>query len=394
MVQLTSSNNQQSSFVATWADAATVFTAWKLNVTNTASNSASLVMQLQVGGTNIFRVTRSGEVYSSAGINSGERGSLWGRVLIEPDNTTIAGNIPLKFSVSSVLGSPSGNDPFIYRDANHTLAQRNSTNSQTFRVYRTFTDASNYELIELAHATYSGAQYSLLRTGTAGTGADNINLVLSPSGTGAIMAQLPDGTTTGGNARGAGAVDLQRSRTAATQVASGDESFCAGKNNTASAAKSIAFGDSSAAVVQGQFAVAAGNFAAAGDAQHSVMVLRCVSTDSSKTQMYLDGASLQATIPANTAWNARLDIIGREDLGANHGSFHRQFAIKRDGTLASTALLGAVHSLDHDYTSDNTWAVTITADTGTGAVKIEVQGGTDQTVRWVARLAVVEVTHA
>ena len=36
------------------------------------------------------------------------------------------------------------NDLTILRDAANTLAQRNSTNAQTFRIYNTYTDASNY----------------------------------------------------------------------------------------------------------------------------------------------------------------------------------------------------------------------------------------------------------
>jgi hypothetical protein len=38
-----------------------------------------------------------------------------------------------------------GGDTRLFRDAANTLAQRNGTNAQTFRVYNTFTDASNYE---------------------------------------------------------------------------------------------------------------------------------------------------------------------------------------------------------------------------------------------------------
>ena len=37
------------------------------------------------------------------------------------------------------------NDTFLTRDAANTLALRNSTNAQTFNIYNTYTDASNYE---------------------------------------------------------------------------------------------------------------------------------------------------------------------------------------------------------------------------------------------------------
>lgn len=63
--------------------------------------------------------------------------------------------------------------------------------------------------------------------------ATNINAVIRPKGTGAIVASVPDGTATGGNARGTYAVDFQMSRTAASQVASGDNSsILSGKNNS------------------------------------------------------------------------------------------------------------------------------------------------------------------
>lgn len=66
--------------------------------------------------------------------------------------------------------------------------------------------------------------------------ATNINAAIIPKGTGAIVADIPDGTATGGNARGAYAVDLQIIRNAATQVASGVSSFVGGgQNNTANA---------------------------------------------------------------------------------------------------------------------------------------------------------------
>ena len=56
----------------------------------------------------------------------------------------------------------------------------------------------------------------------------NAPLVLQPSGTGALQAQLTDSTATGGNARGANAVDWQTTRFTATNVASGAQSVIVG----------------------------------------------------------------------------------------------------------------------------------------------------------------------
>jgi len=64
----------------------------------------------------------------------------------------------------------------------------------------------------------------------------NIPLVLQPKGTGALQAQLTDSTATGGNARGAYAIDWQTLRGAASQVASGTAAATlSGASNTANA---------------------------------------------------------------------------------------------------------------------------------------------------------------
>lgn len=61
---------------------------------------------------------------------------------------------------------------------------------------------------------------------------------------GALAASIPDSTTTGGNARGSKAVDIQQygNRTSATQVASGTQSTTVGNQNTASATFDTAVG--------------------------------------------------------------------------------------------------------------------------------------------------------
>src|SRR5882672_1249276 len=74
----------------------------------------------------------------------------------------------------------------------------------------------------------------------------NIDAAVIPTGTGALLAAIPDGTIVGGNKRGANAVDLQTNRTAATQVASGASAFAAGGGSTASAQNSVAVGTATA----------------------------------------------------------------------------------------------------------------------------------------------------
>ena len=102
----------------------------------------------------------------------------------------------------------------------------------------------------------------------------NASLILAPNGTGAILTSIPDGTATGGNARGSNAVDLQTVRTLNTQIASGTQSIILGGNsnrssginsiagggsNTASGNNSIALGDTNTSSQTSTFSAGVGN---------------------------------------------------------------------------------------------------------------------------------------
>jgi hypothetical protein len=66
----------------------------------------------------------------------------------------------------------------------------------------------------------------------------NADIVLQPKGTGAILAQLPDGTVQNGDKRGAQSVDFQMARWNATHVASGANSaIITGNGNSCAGAR-------------------------------------------------------------------------------------------------------------------------------------------------------------
>lgn len=101
--------------------------------------------------------------------------------------------------------------------------------------------AINFTTNITAGTLLTGHSVSTNVTLSENTTATNSDLVLTPKGTGAfILGPKPDGTTTGGNARGARAVDLQIIRNTNTQVASGTRSFIgAGSNNTSNGTDSF-----------------------------------------------------------------------------------------------------------------------------------------------------------
>ena len=80
----------------------------------------------------------------------------------------------------------------------------------------------------------------------------NSGVALVPNGTGAITADIPDGTAVGGNARGQYAVDLQRVRTSANSRAGGNYSVVVGgADNLSGGQYSLSGGFSNVASGQG-----------------------------------------------------------------------------------------------------------------------------------------------
>jgi hypothetical protein len=120
----------------TWNNGAVTFTGLRVNVTNTASGASSIPVDFQVGGSSQFRVRRSGGGVDIAGSSSGVR-------ITDYAITGLGGGLQ--------INSASGGTGFIFDSGQITTVgcsifeQRTGTTAQTFRIYNTFTDASNYE---------------------------------------------------------------------------------------------------------------------------------------------------------------------------------------------------------------------------------------------------------
>lgn len=155
----------------TWNNAGVTFTGMLLNVTNTASAAASLLADWQIGGASVINLTRTGRIVlvgaadlqtielgvTGVAIGHGNGNELQmyvgGSILSAFTPTadfTVGASGSFAFS-SAVNGNTVRNtqDVFLKRDAANSLAQRNSTTAQTFRVYSSFTDASNYSRLAI-----------------------------------------------------------------------------------------------------------------------------------------------------------------------------------------------------------------------------------------------------
>jgi hypothetical protein len=171
----------------------------RLAITDTASNAASKMLEL-IGGaggaTSLFSVNKAGQVILSSGTNalpslvfSADAGlntgiyrvgaarigfSTAGTLVGEWNNNTLELKAGIQLNWNSDLK--------FERDAANEFGQRNGATAQVHRIYRTFTNSTNYERA----AIQSGAGYFEFASETAGTGTDNIDVRLTPAGTGLL----------------------------------------------------------------------------------------------------------------------------------------------------------------------------------------------------------------
>lgn len=212
-------------------------------------------------------------------------------------------------------------------------------------------------------------------------------IIITPKGDGAFQLD------SGGNTRGIEAVELQRTRTASTAVASGDySSVVGGSENTASGNHSVAMGTFANARNEGQLAHANSNTGLSH--QYTRIILRRDTTDASSTELTADGAAPAAgtrlTIPADTTVGFKANIIARQDSGTNSARFERDGLIQNTG--GTTALVGAVaNTLDINSTA---WSVSIAADDTNDSLQINVTGAGSTNISWVAIVETYEIYNA
>lgn len=170
------------SIAQTWNTTGTP-TALDVNVTNTASNTLSLLMNLRASGSSRFSCDAFGNLVGSGSITISNSSFMDFNGKIAVKSTGSIG-----FGVGAVNAFGSILDVALHRDAANTLALRNGTNAQAFNVYNTYTDASNYERARIAFVSNE------MRLGTeaAGTGSvRTLSIYLGATNT----AQFSSGST-------------------------------------------------------------------------------------------------------------------------------------------------------------------------------------------------------
>ena len=176
----------------TWNNGAVAFTGLKFNATDTASAAASLPLDVQIGGTSALKVRVDGrfsltkqtfqdfEVLNAVNLIFSNNSSL-PKITLTPLSIKLQSSSTLSW-VNSSNSDTGTTDVSLVRDAANRLALRRATNAQALIISGTYTDGSNFVQAELA-ATSTSVTLSAV---TAGTGADNVPVILAPAGTSQI----------------------------------------------------------------------------------------------------------------------------------------------------------------------------------------------------------------
>jgi hypothetical protein len=328
----------------------------------------------------------------------------------------------------------------------------------TFKLATTNSDATivNFSTNITAGTLLTGHSVQVNVTLSENTTETNSALVLSPKGTGAfILGPKPDGTATGGNARGTNAVDLQITRTNAAQVASGSNCFVVGTRNTASGSdsaaigytcsasgsssgySSIAMGSASTASGIASTAIGRSNLASAtnstalgfcGTASANAAMTLGFSSVANRDGMIAfangnyanngsastgDAQNVKFVVRGKTTTNAAVELVmgpaGTIRIGVPSGKAMSCLinisGIKSDGSTVAHyvrqyALKNVSGTTSQVYApvtigTDNAagTSISISADDANDSLKIEATGITSEIWRWVASVDAVEIAY-
>jgi hypothetical protein len=272
--------------------------------------------------------------------------------------------------------------------------------------------------------TGSGAVIAGFGNTVSGTGP-GIALGSTNAVSGVFATAIGNGNTAGGN----GATALGRLNTA-----SGQDTLVAGQSNTASAPYSSAHGLSNIAsgtgyssasgrsnVVSGGYSSATGysntagadytrvagknanatfpfsdvlggeQFAALGDAQTRVSVVRRQTIDGTPTELRLGVATARLTIPTGTTWTFVVYVTARRTASTESASFKIEGALANDAGTARLVGTPTVTVIGRDVAAA-AWTVAASADNTNDALSIAVTGEAGKTINWVGRVTLVEVS--
>jgi hypothetical protein len=189
---------------------------------------------------------------------------------------------------------------------------------------------------------------------------------------------------------------------------------CGGTNNSATGASSTVGGGANNQAIgtyamvpggfrgkatrQGELSHAAGLFNAAGDAQHTVLIARRLTTNNTaNVALTFNGLAPSGTtnifnIPAQTSWTFGIKLSAYNLANNEAAWWIFRGGIRRNNTNG-TALIGSLIAESGVESSLSDSAATVVADDTNEALEIRVTGITAKNIRWVAVADISQVSY-
>lgn len=206
-----STDNPIFNLSQTWNAGGITFTGLRLNISDTASASGSMLLDIQKGGISFFNLPKAGGLsvpISGRGYNGwdsdGRSVFVNGASLRYSYSYTNFFEFSGSVALPNITGfGPSGylrwgatdasgvHDLLIGRDAANTLAQRNATNPQIYNLYNTYSDSSNYE------RGYFKWSSNALHIGTEASGTGSVRGIVFDTAVNLNEAATSSGLTLG-----------------------------------------------------------------------------------------------------------------------------------------------------------------------------------------------------
>jgi len=291
---------------------------------------------------------------------------LRGNLNVDTYIVTAAGDLVLMPSGNSaLLGSNTGNTRSIY-----------STDFQRSRTANSQVASGNY-------ATIAGGQDNTASESNTSVGGGYSNDV---SGVYSTIAGGYNNTANGAYSTVLGGHN---------NVASGiHSSIIGGYTSTASGNYSTVFGKYAYTTMHGEVAQCGGRIGIDGDAQ--TMTLTAARNDGSGNlvPLYLDAdgtgpGTKQLLVPANSAWALKALVCGLATDGSKMAAYEWQAGVRRDGTATATFIGTPIRTIISE--DDTTWDTSMTMNTTTNAVEINVKTVAGWYANWCARIEITQV---
>jgi hypothetical protein len=177
-------------------------------------------------------------------------------------------------------------------------------------------------------------------------------------------------------------------------ITSSYSTICGGISNTTNGQHSIVLGGNQGKTTRyGEASHSAGQFAAGGDAQHTILIARNSTVNASGTVLLLDGSSARLTIPPETTWIFTTKLSAYNDTDNLRAGYNIRGCIGRNAAPSGTSIIGSniVESWAEGAMSG--CVATVTADTTNEALQINVNGLASKNIRWVAVVDISQVSY-